>query len=456
MPTITQHREDLQKALKTKRAEVLQHRQAFEAKKKELEQADGVDPTNADDPHVKAADEAMRPWSQAADELRVMEGQFERLTLMELDGGGHATDPRNENQLDTDDAQKQALRESVGRLAVSSEKYKEMKASGAFEDGSEIPFKGELAQMGMDAFVSLLTGTSGSAGGSALPQNMRLPGIYDIPQLPLGIFDLITVSQTAERTVEFVRLLARTINAAEVAEASSAATIGDGTGGTATTTTGGVKPESGLTFEIVNAAVKTIAHWIPGTRNMLADAPFLETLVNSELLMGVERRAETQVMQGDGSGQNLTGLYHQTGLSSYTIGTADATETAVDALHRILTVLRLLGYNPTAYAIHPNDWEDVRLSKDDNNNYLWGPPSQAGQEQIWGLPVAQTVAATEGLPMAGEWKRALFLVREAARVLVSDSHADFFVRNLIAILAEARGVLVVPRPQAFGSVDLTP
>jgi HK97 family phage major capsid protein len=455
MPTITQHREDLQKALKDKRADVQSKRAAFEAKKKELEAADNVDPTNPEDPAVKAADDAMKPWSQAADELRVMEGQFERLTLMELDGGGNATDPRTENQLDTDQAQLNAIRESVGRAAVESDAYQQMKASGAFEDGSEIPFKGELAHMELDAFVSLLTGTSGSAGASALPQNNRLPGIYDIPRLPLGIFDLITVGETAERTVEFVRLLARTINAAEVAEASSAAIIGDGTGGTATTTTGGVKPESGLTFEVVTEAVKTIAHWIPGTRNMLADAPFLRTLVDSELLQGVERRAETQVMQGNGTGQNIRGLYNQTGLNSYVQGTADAGESNVDALHRILTVLRLLGYNPNAFAVHPNDWEDVRLSKDDNGNYLWGPPSQAGQEQVWGLPVAQTIAATEGLPMAGEWRRAMFLVREAARVLVSDSHADFFVRNLIAILAEARGVLVVPRPQAFGQVDLT-
>jgi HK97 family phage major capsid protein len=45
--------------------------------------------------------------------------------------------------------------------------------------------------------------------------------------------------------------------------------------------------------------------------------------------------------------------------------------------------------------------------------------------------------------------------REQAAVQVSDSHADFFVRNLVAILAEMRAAFGVIRPKAFVVIDLT-
>ena len=38
---------------------------------------------------------------------------------------------------------------------------------------------------------------------------------------------------------------------------------------------------------------------------------------------------------------------------------------------------------------------------------------------------------------------------------MSNSHDDFFIKNLVAIRAEERGALAVFRPSAFGEVILT-
>jgi len=45
--------------------------------------------------------------------------------------------------------------------------------------------------------------------------------------------------------------------------------------------------------------------------------------------------------------------------------------------------------------------------------------------------------------------------RERATVSVSDSHEDFFIRNMVAILAEMRAAFGLIRPSAFIVVDLT-
>ncbi len=441
---------DLNKAIVAKRVETAEKLQAFNAKKAELKDNDKVDITNPDDPFVKAADEAMKPYSQAADELRVLEGQFERLALMEAAGGENVTSAgtRRHSEIDRDYLE---IRDSLGHLAAASDAYKTLASSGILADGSEAPVgRVQISDpMDMKMFASLLTGTSDSAGG-VLNVPQRLPGVYDLPQLPLNIMQLLTVGETSANAVEFVRILARTVRAAEVAEASTTADIGGGV----TDAQAGLKPESDLTFEEALEAVRTIAHTMPATRNQLADAPFLRTLIDSELTTGVERRAETQVLAGDGTTPNLRGILHTPGRATYTQGSASGAsgEPRADAVHRIFTMLRLAGFEPSAAAFNPLDWQDIRLSKDSTGNYIWGPPSIAGGNQIWGVSGVQSIGLPQGTAVAGEWKRAMFLVREAVKVLITDSHKDWFRRNLLLLLAEARGVLVIPRPQAFGEL----
>lgn len=447
---LTDKLKELSQAIEVKREETKTAWSAFDEKRKALNGSD-IDLSNPDDEKTKKAldeaDEAMKPYSAAKDQLRTLEGQFERLALMAADDGEKTVDIRKENE---HDRHAKEARETFGRKAVESDQYKELVKSGALAAGSEVKFGVVQLTDPMDRaeFKSLLTGQTDSAGG-VLNVPERFPGIADLPQLPLGILDLVTVGQTDANAVEFVRILARSIAAAEVAEATES---GDIDGVDITAAEGGRKPESGLTFEEALEGVKTIAHWIPATRNQLADAAFLQTLVESELIQGVQRRAESQIVNGSGAGNNIRGILNTPGIASHDLSD-NAGDTRADALHRILTLIILAGFSPTAYAVNPLDWEEIRLGKDDNGNYIFGPPSVAGQMQIWGRSVVETPAVAENKAVAGEWSRDLFLVREGAKVLVSDSHKDWFTRNLVALLAEGRGVNVIMRPQAFGEVN---
>src|SRR5690606_35097271 len=100
----------------------------------------------------------------------------------------------------------------------------------------------------------------------------------------------------------FFRETSFTNNAAAVAEA------------TATDGTSGLKPESALAFEEATVAVKTIAHWIPITRQILQDAAQLQTYVEQRLLDGLRLAESDQLLNGDGTGANILGLTNQSGV----------------------------------------------------------------------------------------------------------------------------------------------
>jgi len=55
----------------------------------------------------------------------------------------------------------------------------------------------------------------------------------------------------------------------------------------------------------------------------------------------------------------------------------------------------------------------------------------------------------------GNFKTLILWDREQAGVQMTDSHNDFFVRNLVAILAEARAAFGCLRPSAIVEMDLT-
>lgn len=284
---------------------------------------------------------------------------------------------------------------------------------------------------------TLLTGASSTSAG-ALIVNDRKPIIDSFYQRPLRIKDLITIGQTNSDTVEYVRVTGVTNNAATVAEATA---TDDGTGS---------KPESAMDLLVVSETVKIIAHWIPATRNALADAGQMRTMIDEFLRYGLEEELEDQIVSGGGTGNNMTGIYNTSNINAQTFST-DALQT----IRKAITLVRSNGrVDPTAIAMTPGNWETIDLLKDNESRYFFGGPSVLGTPRIWGLNVVQSDAMTSNSAILGDWSKAVLWDRQQAAIMVSDSHSDFFVRNLIAVLAEMRAAFGVLRPKAFATVAL--
>ena len=291
---------------------------------------------------------------------------------------------------------------------------------------------------------TLITGTSGisaqsSTSGGALVGVDRKPIVDMAFNRPLTIRDFIPIGLTNSDTVEFASETSQTNNAAPTAEATATA---DGTG---------AKPESAMAFEAAVAPVRTIPHWLPVTNQALADAAQLRTYIDNFLRYGIEEELEDQMISGSGSGQNFGGVLNASGTTAQAYSTNVLTTT-----RKGRTKVKVTGRaRATAFVMHPNDWEAIDLLQDNENRYYYGGPSQLGSPTLWGLPVVESEAMTEGYAVVADWRLAILWERMQTVISMSNSHSDFFVRNLVAVLAEYRAAFALIRPKAFVICDLT-
>jgi HK97 family phage major capsid protein len=206
-----------------------------------------------------------------------------------------------------------------------------------------------------------------------------------------------------------------------------------------------------MAFERVAETVKTIAHWVPATTRALSDAGQLRTYIDQFLRYGIDEELEDQILNGSGSGENFDGILNVSGISTQAWDTDLLTTT-----RRARTKVKVLGRAmPTAWVLHPNDWERIDLLQDNEARYFFGGPLQLGTPRLWGLPVVESEGMPEGTGLVADWKLAILWDRMETQISMSNSHSDFFVRNLVAILAEMRAAFGVIRPKAFVSIDLT-
>ncbi|UXE05154.1 major capsid protein [Arthrobacter phage Jamun] len=335
-----------------------------------------------------------------------------------------------------------ALVKNLGLEIVNSAQFK---AAMAPFKGGAVPERSRF-QTDPIGIKSLFTGgDSSSAGVFVTPEQT---GILEmLGRRPLTIRDLISKRTTGSDTVEYVVQKSHTNNAAPVPEATSTGPLGDGTNGTATKVTGGYKPEGAWAFERKTATVKTIAEWVPATKRALADAGQLQGLINDELRKDVAETEEIQIMTGDGEGENLPGILSTSGIQSQAFD-SDLFTTSRKAITKARTVGRVV---PNAFAFNPEDVERIDLARENGatGKFLGAGPFSMGPRTLWGVPVVETEAVAAGEGLLADFTKAVLWDREQTTVTMTDSHADFFIRNMVAVLAEERVAFGVTRPAAF-------
>jgi HK97 family phage major capsid protein len=270
---------------------------------------------------------------------------------------------------------------------------------------------------------------SDDASAGSLIQPMQVPGIIMPGLRRLTIRDLLAQGRISSNSLEYVREELFTNNAASVAEKA-------------------LKPESELTFSKQTANVKTVAHWIQASRQVMDDAPMLQSYVNNRLMYGLALEEERQLLNGDGSGDDLEGINHVA--TAYDAGLNVAGDTRADIIAHAIFQVTESEFSASGIVLNPRDWHSIALLKDNEGRYIFGGPQAFTQNIMWGLPVVPTRAQSQGTFTVGGFDMASQVWdRMDATIEVSREDRDNFVKNMLTILCEERLALAHYRPKAL-------
>ena len=322
---------------------------------------------------------------------------------------------------------------SLGEQFISSDVFAEMAEKGRAT--------GSAFRVNKD-----ISGLAASAGSLVRPD--RRPDVIVPPSRPLYIRDLIPTIPTASNAVEVMRENVFTNNAAAQAPGVANTAIGAGEWQ--------AKAESDITYELLTVAVRTFAHFVPASRQVLTDAGLLQGLINNRLMRGLYLESDSQLLYGDGTNQNLTGLMVDSDVND--VGEIAAGTTAAELAGAMLDHIRTAitecqkndFYDVTGVVLNPVDFATLELAKGSDGQYIWVDVSTGGEPRLWRVPVIVSNAITAGDFILGDWNSgATIYDREQMDIRVSESHSDYFVKNGVAILAEERYGFGIERPKAY-------
>jgi HK97 family phage major capsid protein len=292
-------------------------------------------------------------------------------------------------------------------------------------------FKGRQGKIGPEAHLDVELKTLMETSTGWEPETTRTGRLVEFATRPIQVIDLIPAGATGQSAVVYMEETTFTNAAAETAE-------------------GGTYGEAALGVTERNSPVRKVAVYLPVTDEQLEDEPQARSYINNRLPFMLRQRLDSQILIGNGTAPNLRGFLNVTGIQTQ----AKSTDPIPDAVYKAMTKVRVTGRSvPGAVVMHPNNWQTVRLLRTADGVYIWGSPSEAGPDRIWGLPVAQSDAITEHTALVGDFaSHSELATRRGIDVQVSNSHADFFINGKQAVRCDLRAALVVRRPAAFCTV----
>jgi len=361
------------------------------------------------------------------DELKIEESKAANEKAMEVDG-----DAVNELPV----AEPQAGIKTIGEQFTNTDAYKSYLSNGVKGVDSQAEFKTTLNTTGYP------------------PESLRAPGILETalrdPNAVIGLFDQITTNQNAYVYLEETTF---TNNAGEIAESGDISSANEGA----------------LAFTERTESIRKIATFLPVTDELLADVSGIQGYVNSRLTTMMRLRMDNQLLNGNGTAPNLTGVLQKSGINTFDYSSYSGELNRLGQIYQAITEIRKDAFvEPDSVVMHPSDWYQIVTAVTDqagdasaglaSKNPLIVAAGGFGGDvaaRLWGLKVVPSTAIAEGTALVGKFgggDAAQIVMRQGIDLAVSDSHSDFFVKNQLAIRLTMRMGFVVYRPTAFCSI----
>jgi HK97 family phage major capsid protein len=330
--------------------------------------------------------------------------------------------------------------------------------AGLLSAGYKDPAQGLASEMRKDAgFAAMLRGEQESFGKSFdlhglytksvtvsstdTAQAQRMPGAVaiDAPR-DSWVRNLIPTAPCSAANIEFVK------------QVGTRADAGAQAGGSPLQREAVVKKESAFSFEAVSLPVVTLAHWTQTSRQLADDVSSLTAFIGGELIAGIDRALEIQIL-GDGTTPgDIAGLAASGNHTVYNL--AATGDSPLDALRKSIAQCQLGNTQPDAIILNPLTFASLELTKATDGVFIAGTPRGTISVSLWGVPLIVTPAMAENeFVVAGLRQSTQLWIRSDSVLRVSDSHDQTFTSNVLTWLCEGRFGFGVTRPSGviYGS-----
>ena len=198
---------------------------------------------------------------------------------------------------------------------------------------------------------------------------------------------------------------------------------------------GTAKPEADFVPTEMPLALGTYAHWKPITRQALEDIPQIQSIVEDELRGGISQRIDQLIAD------NI--------VASGGAGAPIGATVDLASIREAIGVVQAAGFpNANSVLLNPADWAALDIAV--MQSTMLGPTS-AGN--FWGINPIASNRVPAGNAFVGDFRAGVTLfVRGTASVYLTDSHSDYFVKNILVVLAEARAACAVTQDAAIQQV----
>lgn len=284
--------------------------------------------------------------------------------------------------------------------------------------------KGSRVRMQVKASDMSLANISGLSVANV----QLLPGIVPIPKRKLHVRDIM---QTGRMTTSDLHFLKETsVDGAPTAVAEAAQ-----------------RAQMDVNYIESVAPSQFISAYVKISRKSLDDITALRASLAARLLEEYLKAEDAQILTGNATGSNLSGLLHGTNSFTYAGTGANAAEILIDSIASI----EENDHQATAILMRPNAWAAIaKISSTGNTAGIYSLPGlgsitmQNGVLHINDCPVYKTTAMLAGEALTGDFVNgAMLFLREDPIVEFFDQDGTNVQTNQVTVRVQARVALPI-------------
>lgn len=268
---------------------------------------------------------------------------------------------------------------------------------------------------------------AGNVSGGNVPVEQRIAGQDSLASRQIRLLDIVSIAQANSNTISWV------------SQANKEGTAGQ-------TAEGALKNQIDYDLVVDDETVKKTTAFIKVSKEMLEDIDFMQNEINNELTRELMKVVESQVYDGDGTGNNLNGIKtvspaFAAGSFANTVDNANIVDVLTAAVDQIMIAEQPM---PNWILMNPSDVTSLKFAKvsTTDKRYVERLINVGGQMSLDGIPIIPTTLVTQDDYLIGSFDLATVYQKGAPEIAVGLSDDDF-VNNLVTILIEWRGACVV-------------